>query len=78
MRIEIADELLKDAQISESDLKLELALLFYKQNIFTLGQAGKFADLHQMEVQRKLMERKIPLHYDLECFKEDLETIKKF
>ncbi len=78
MSIEISDELLKQNHFTESDLKLEIALILYQRSIFTLGQASTFAGLHQFEMQGELSERNIFLHYDLECLEQDLKTINNF
>jgi predicted HTH domain antitoxin len=36
-------------------------------------RAAAIAGLHQMDFQRQLAQRKIPLHYDLEMLEEDLQ-----
>lgn len=77
MRIEIPDELLNRTHLSEKDLKVELALVFYQRNTFTLGQAGAFAGIHQMEFQKILSERNINLHYDIDAFRDDLRTLNE-
>jgi predicted HTH domain antitoxin len=77
MKIEIPDELLKQNHLTESDLKLEIALLLYQRHVFTLGQASNFAGLHQLEMQGKLKEHNIYLNYDLESFREDLNTLNE-
>ncbi|MGP8217145.1 MAG: UPF0175 family protein [Bacteroidia bacterium] len=77
MRIEISDELLNRTHLSEKDLKVELALLFYQRNIFTLGQAAAFAGIHQMEFQKILSERKINIHYDIDAFRDDLNVLNE-
>ena len=77
MRIEIPDDVLSNAHLSEKDLKLELALVFYQRSTFTLGQASAFAGIHQIEFQKILSERKINLHYDLDSFRDDLSVLNE-
>ena len=77
MKIEIADSVLRQAHLSEQDLKLELALILYQRNSFTLGQASKFAGLHQFEFQKKLKERNIYLHYDMDMLNNDLKFVNE-
>ncbi len=40
----------------------------------TLGQASCIALLSQTQFLKELGKRKIPIHYDIEDFKQDLET----
>ena len=77
MRIEIPDGLLKQVHLSEKDIKLELALIFYQRNTFTLGQGSTFAGIHQMEFQKILSDRKINLHYDIDSFRDDLKVLNE-
>jgi predicted HTH domain antitoxin len=77
MRIEIPDALLNNAHLSEQDLKLELALIFYQRNNFTLGQVSAFAGIHQIEFQKILSSRNINLHYDLDSFRDDLNVLNE-
>ena len=77
MRIEIPDELLNKTHLSEKDLKIELALVFYQRNTFTLGQAGAFAGIHQREFQKIMSERKINLHYDIDAFRDELNVLNE-
>jgi predicted HTH domain antitoxin len=76
MSVVIPDEFLETAHISESDLKLEIAVLLFQQEKITLGTASQFAGMNQLEFQRILGSRKIPIHYDVEDFQQDLRTLK--
>jgi predicted HTH domain antitoxin len=76
MSLVIPDEFLQAAQISEADLKLEIAILLFEQEKITLGTASQFADLNQLEFQRILGSRKIPIHYGIEDFRQDLRTLE--
>ena len=77
MRIEIPDEIVSRYHLSEKELKIELALLFYQRNIFTLGQSSAFAGIHQIEFQTILSERNINLHYDIDAFRDDLKILNE-
>ncbi len=76
MSLVIPDEFLQTAHISEAELKLEIAILLFQQEKITLGTASQFAELNQLEFQRILGNRKIPIHYGLEEFKQDLKTLE--
>ncbi len=62
MSLVISDQFLQTADISETELKLEIAILLFQQEKITLGTASQFADLNQLEFQRILGSRKIPIH----------------
>lgn len=76
MSLVIPDEFLQTAHITEADLKLEIAILLFQQEKITLGTASQFADMNQLEFQRILGSRKIPIHYGIEDFQQDLKTLE--
>jgi len=75
MTIEIPDNMIRKAGLTESGFKLELALIFFQKELFTLAQAAKFAGLHRMEFQKELGQRKIPIHYGISELEEDMKTL---
>ena len=76
MSITISDEVLQTVQMSDSELRQEIAVLLFQQERFTLGQASRFADLNQLAFQLLLSSRKISLHYDIAELREDLESLE--
>lgn len=74
MSLVIPDEFLQTAHITEADLKLEIAILLFQQEKITLGTASQFAEMNQLEFQRILGSRQIPIHYGVEDFRQDLRT----
>jgi len=48
----------------------------FQQDRLTLGQTAAFAGLTQLEMQRILAARQIPLHYGPEDLDHDLATVK--
>lgn len=72
----IPDEFLQIANISEADLKLEIAIVLFQQEKITLGTASHFAGMNQLKFQRILGSRKIPVHYGVEEFRQDLSTLE--
>lgn len=77
MIVEIPDPLLLKSGFSEQDLRLRIAIALFADEIFTLGQAAKFCGLHQIQLQRELAKRKIPLHYGVEEYRDDRNTLAK-
>ena len=77
MPVTIPDEILAAAHIDEPGLKRELAIAFFQQERLALGQAAQLAGVTQLEFQGLLAERKIPIHYGIEDFEADLETLRQ-
>jgi predicted HTH domain antitoxin len=75
MAITIGDEVLAAAHMSEQELKRELAVALFQQERLTLGQASRLGEMSQLEFQALLAERRIPVHYGLQEFREDLQAL---
>lgn len=75
MSLIIPDEFLQTAHISEAELKLEIVILLFQQEKITLGTASQFAGMNQLEFQGILGRRKIPIHYGVEEFRQDLRML---
>jgi hypothetical protein len=43
----------------------------------TLAQANRFAGMNRLQFQRLLASRKIPLHYTVEDFREEVVTLRR-
>jgi len=67
---------LRESEVSEM-LKRELSAYFFERNLLSFGQARQFAGLSVWDFLGFLRERKIPLHYDLAEYDEDLKTIRE-
>jgi predicted HTH domain antitoxin len=63
--------------LTEPELKAELALALFQRELLTLGQAASLAGLPQLDFQRLLAQRRIPLHYGLEAMEEDLQRASR-
>lgn len=57
---------------------LHLAIGLFVCEQATLGQAAKVAGMSQTAFMRELGRRRIPLHYGLEEFAEDLKAVHEF
>ena len=73
--ITIPDSVMASADMSESELKQEIALVFYRQSKLTLSQARQFADMSRPDFKRLLVRREMAI-YDVAEFEKDLETLK--
>ena len=76
MSLVISDDTLRDAGISETELREEIAVLLFEQERLTLGQASRLARTSQAEFLRVLGRRQIPVHYGVTEFQEDLKTLQ--
>ena len=76
MPVILPDDLLQSAKMTEAELKAELALTLFQQERLTLRQAAALAGTAQLDFQRLLASRQIPLHYGIEAMEQDLERVK--
>ena len=76
MPLTIDDDLLRQVGLTPEELRLELAIHLFREDRMTLGQAGTLAGLPQLTFQRELAKRSIPVHYDVEEFESDLDTLR--
>ena len=76
MSLVISDDTLRDAGISETELREEIAVLLFEQERLTLGQASRLARTSQAEFLWVLGRRQIPVHYGVTEFQEDLKTLQ--
>jgi len=77
MSLAIPQDLLQTTRMSETEFKQEIAVMLFEKDKLTLGQAGRFAGMSQLQFQHLLSSRQIPVHYDIDDFEEDLRTLKE-
>ena len=73
----IEHELLEATRMSESEIRLELAIVLYQLEKFTLGQAARLAVLSQSRMRHALAARGIGSHYGVGDFEHDLGTLQR-
>ena len=76
MDLTIPPDLLQQTGFTEDTLRQEVAILFYRSGRVSLGKAAEFAQMHKMAFQRLFADKGIPLHYDAEDLREDLDTLQ--
>ena len=77
MSVLIPDDILASAEMSEAELKLELAILLFQQEKISIGKARRFAEMNLLEFQREIAQRGICIHYDVEEFEQDIQTLRE-
>lgn len=75
--IEIPDDILLTLKMTTKDIKTELAVHLYETGKLSLGKAKSLAGVSLWEFQNVLASRKISVNYDMEDYKEDINTLKK-
>ena len=74
--IEIPREVFHAARLKPEELKRELAILLFQQERLSFGKAREMSGMTVWSFQHLLASRKIPAHYDIEDYEEDLKTMK--
>ena len=77
MALTIADDVLYASRMTEDEMRREIAVLLFQQEKITLARAANLAGMDQLRFQHLLASREIPLHYDIEDFEQDLQTLRE-
>jgi predicted HTH domain antitoxin len=77
MTVTIPDDVLRSTQLSEAELRAELALALFQQDRLTLGQAADLAQMPQLDFQQLLGSREISIHYGFEQLEHDLRRVQE-
>jgi predicted HTH domain antitoxin len=76
MSVVVSDEILQAANMSDADLKRELAILLYQQKKLGLSKARELAEMPLIEFQRELAQRQIPVFNDVVGFEAEIAQLK--
>ena len=66
-----------EARLTPESAALNLALGLFVSDEVTLGQAARIAKIPYAQFMKELGKRKIPIHYGVAEFEEDLTTIDR-
>ncbi len=75
--IEIPREILNITHMTPEELKRELAVYLFQQGKLSFGKAREMTDMSAWDFQFMLGSRNISVHYDVEDYEEDRETLKE-
>jgi predicted HTH domain antitoxin len=67
----------EDAGLTPQEMLVELALYLFDKEVMTLGQAKTLAGMSVGDFMTLLGQRGIEMHYGVEEFMEDIETLKE-
>lgn len=62
----------------KTDLKRELALQLYRENMISFANAHRLADMTKIEFHYLLGDRQIPRQYDIEDYDKDREHLAQW
>ena len=77
MTFTIPSERLGGIALDEQDAVVDIAIGLYKREQVSLGGAAEIADLTSPAFLAELARRQIPINYDAQDLRADLETLKK-
>jgi predicted HTH domain antitoxin len=75
--IEIPREIMRATRMTPQELKQDLAIFLFQQGKLSFGKAREMADMSVWAFQQLLGSRGIPVHYDIEEYEEDLQTLRE-
>ena len=76
MSVVIPDDILRAAQMTEDELRLEVAILLYKQNKISSGKVRAWTGLSVIDFQHELARRGLLINYNVEDLQADIETLQ--
>jgi predicted HTH domain antitoxin len=75
--IKIPDDILLASRMTSKDISVELAVHLFETGKLSIGKAKSLAGMTLWTFQNLLASRKIPIHYGVEEYKEDLNTLRR-
>lgn len=75
--LEISRDILDSARLTVDDLKVEIAVNLYAQGRLSVGKARELAGMSLWEFRQLLGFRRIPPHYDVDDFEQDVTTLRE-
>jgi predicted HTH domain antitoxin len=76
MTFTIPDEIAQMTRLSETDMRIEIAVYLYEKKRLSIGKARKLAGLDLISFQKELSKRNVYIHYDINDLEKDLENLK--
>ena len=77
MSLIVPDEILTATRMSEAEMRQEIAVMLFQREKLTLAQASRFARMHRIAFQHLLASRRIPMHYGVEDFEQDIQNLRE-
>lgn len=77
MSVTISDDLLDSMRMTEDELRVEIAVMLYERQKLTTERAAHLAKMPRVDFEQLLASRGIYMHYGVEDFREDVETLRR-
>ena len=74
---EIPKEVLHATRMTEDELRRELALHLFDEEKLSFGKARELAGMSVWDFQQLLGHRGISVHYDVDAYEQDRQTLKR-
>lgn len=75
--VEIPRDVVHAARMTPDELMQELALHLFQQGKLSFGKAREMAKMSVWDFQLLLGSRKVPIHYDVSDYEEDLTALRE-
>ena len=76
MTVLIPDDIFRATRMTEDELKLEIAIMLYKQEKISGGKVRAWTGLTVIEFQHELAKRGLFINYDVKDFEADVKTLQ--
>ncbi|MEO1147364.1 MAG: UPF0175 family protein [Cyanobacteria bacterium J06638_22] len=76
MSVVIPDDILQATKMTEDELKLEIAMMLYRQQKISSGKVRAWTGLTVLQFQNELAKRNLCINYDVEDFQADVATLQ--
>lgn len=75
--LELPQEILDSARLTVDELKVEMAVHLYTRGRLSIGKARELAGMSLWEFRQVLASRRIPPHYDVDDWEQDVATLRE-
>ena len=76
MNLTIPDDILTASEMSEAELKLEIAIVLYKREKISAGKASEWLGMNLIEFRQELGKQGITINYDVDDLQADVEILR--
>ncbi len=68
---------LESTHMTSQELLQEISIMLFEKEKLSLGEACELAELTHLQFQHLLASRNLSIHYDVDEFEDDINTLKK-
>jgi len=75
--IKVPEDILTATRMTPDEISAECAIHLFENGKLSMGKAKKLAGMTLWEFQNFLASKKIPIHYGVAEYKEDIATLRR-